>query len=640
MKQTKATLKTYFETGDRPTSPQFGDLIDSLWADEDFVHAAQQKYSFESLTSLVQQEKLVLGQKYTLSGYKTQYYVEGTNTTNKVKEITNTATVNGYGFYDPGLTDLEVGTSVEVVKLPAGYSGAIKTGDLTNVTISVFGFYIKFANGLHAVNGARFKYSLQRYSNITPDDKVLDANLKIMMQPNGVINTEVHDGTPYMQMTATENRVVPEEEIVLTAISKNQFSTQAESLTFSGELLEYDFTDTEIKNEDDIVIGTRKGLITRRISADKKIDINKDWRVQRYRRYKLEAEHWDNFVLNNAVDHSVYNLGTSNAVTAANVGLTDEHKYVLPFVEVKQFYQDFSNIGKIENVFLDGVDNAPGIAYGYRMETQEDDIYKIDAVAITANNGKDFFILPLDELSNPTDKVQAVIVKNLENTLFLNNSSQFAKENVIEVKITDGIADSTFIAGGKILSASENRVDGLSRITAVDNIKLTNKGKIANLLITATGVINNNGELNYLTFGGMPSNLGGVGVTYINVSFDDLCRIRNTMIGGKRVDSLFFNNVQTNKCLLAFNIGQYLKFSDSILFLTAIKHPGNFYTNNLSIDTIDKNIKKNKYGFYYDEISNAVGKNIFTNSLGDLLYQTIDAANNNTTALITVAKSK
>lgn len=640
MKQTKATLKTYFETGDRPTETEFCDLIDTFYAEEDFALAAQQKYSFESLALLVQQEKLILGQKYILSGYKTQYYIEGTNTSNKVKEIINTATVNGFGFYDPGLTDLKVGTPVEVVKLPTGYTGAIKEGDITNVSFTGFGIYIKFTNGLHAVNGASFKYSLQRYSNITPDDKVLDANLKIMMQPNGVINTEVHDGTPYMQMTAAENRAVPEEEIVLTAISKNQFSTQAESLTFPGELLEYDFTDTEIKNEDGIILGTRKGLITRRVSADKKININKDWRVQRYRRYKLEGEHWDNFVLNNAVDHSVYNLGTSNAVTAANTNITDNHKYVLPFVEVKQFYQDFSNLGETENVFLNGVDSAPGIAYGYRMETQEDDTYKIDSVAVTANNGKDFFILPLDEQSNPTDKVQAVMVKKLENTLFLNNSSQFAKENVIEVKITDGIANSTFIAGGKILSASENRVDGLSRITAVDNIKLTNKGKIANLIITATGVISNNGELNYLTLGGMPSNLGGVGVTYIDVSFDDLCRFRNTMIGGKRVDRLFFNNVQTNKCLLAFNIGQYFKFSDSILFLTAIKHSGSFYTNNLSIDTIDKNNKKDKFGFYFDEISNTVGKNIFTNSLGDLLYQTIDGANNNTTALVTVANAK
>jgi len=211
MKQTKATLKTYFETGDRPTEPQFCNLIDSFWADEDFVLAAQQKYSFDSLNSLVQQEKLVLGQKYILSGYKTQYYIEGTNTTNKVKEITNTATVNGFGFYDPGLTDLKVGTPVEVTKLPTGYTGVIKLGDVTNVTAYVFGFYIKFANGLHVVNGARFKYSLQRYSNVIPDDKVLDANLKIMMQPNGVINTEVHDGTPYMQMTAAENIVVPEE---------------------------------------------------------------------------------------------------------------------------------------------------------------------------------------------------------------------------------------------------------------------------------------------------------------------------------------------------------------------------------------------------------------------------------------------
>ena len=190
---------------------------------------------------------------------------------------------------------------------------------------------------------------------------------------------------------------------------------------------------------------------------------------------------------------------------------------------------------------------------------------------------------------------------NLENTVFLNSNSQYSTTNRIEVNITDGISYSTFSTGCKVFSSSENRINGLSRITAIDSVILNNKGKIENLHILTTGKLNNNGDIKFVTIGGMPSNATAYGVTYIDVNFDDACRMRNTMIGGKRVDRMFFSNVQTNKCLFVFSRGQYLRVSDSIMFLTAVKHSGDFYTNNLNIDTTGINANKNTYGFYMKE---------------------------------------
>jgi len=664
MKQTKTTLKTYFETGDKPTEEQFCDLIDSMITENDLAANSEREFTHTDLQSLVNEKKLVIGQKYILSGYQTKYYIEGTNTSNIEKIITNTGVVTGYGFYDPPLLDIKHGSEVIVMTLPTDYSGAVQVGDTTTVNAYYAGSYLKFANGLQTIIGATFKYSLPRYTSITKDATVIDSNSKIMMQAGGVINTIVHNGEAYMQMTAEENPAVPTEKIVVTAISEAEFSTQAESITHLGELLTYDFTDTQIKNEDGVVLGERMGLITRRISANKKIDINKDWRVQRYRRYKMTDADWQNYLLANSSTDDVYKLGSNNGITAANINITDTHKYVLPYIEEKKFYQDFSKLGTSTNIFLAGTSSPGHIAYGGRMEVDNDDVYKQTVIASAVDNGKDLFIIPfvqpeigivsenektatattkpmlIETKLNVVENLDAFIAHNLENTVFLNSNSQYSTTNRIEVSITDGISYSTFSTGCKVFSSSENRTNGLSRITAIDSIILNNKGKIENLHVLTTGKLNNNGDVKFVTIGGMPSNATAFGVTYIDVNFDDACRMRNTMIGGKRVDRMFFSNVQTNKCLFVFSRGQYLRVSDSIMFLTAVKHSGDFYTNNINIDTTGLNANKNKYGFLYEAIPSISGKHVFTNLQGDLVYQVIDGTNNNSTQITTLITAK
>ena len=59
--QTRSVLKTYFETGDKPTAAQFGDLIDSaLMANaaalvfESFTAVANTIYTIETLQAQLQ----------------------------------------------------------------------------------------------------------------------------------------------------------------------------------------------------------------------------------------------------------------------------------------------------------------------------------------------------------------------------------------------------------------------------------------------------------------------------------------------------------------------------------------------------------------------------------------------------------
>jgi len=54
MKQTRSTLKTYFETGDRPTELEFIDLIDSMVLDEDLAGESTTEYSYSDLNTLIE----------------------------------------------------------------------------------------------------------------------------------------------------------------------------------------------------------------------------------------------------------------------------------------------------------------------------------------------------------------------------------------------------------------------------------------------------------------------------------------------------------------------------------------------------------------------------------------------------------
>jgi hypothetical protein len=70
------------------------------------------------------------------------------------------------------------------------------------------------------------------------------------------------------------------EVIVLTAIDVDKFSSDAESLTYIGDKLAYDFNDNKIVDENGTFITSRNGFVLRRINLEIQLILIQDWREQ------------------------------------------------------------------------------------------------------------------------------------------------------------------------------------------------------------------------------------------------------------------------------------------------------------------------------------------------------------------------
>ena len=139
----------------QPTALQFtssSNLLEATFADGsqknveiDFV--AQGTY--EELNILKENNELKVGKNYLLLDYQTEYYIEGTNTSEIIRDEQVIQETSGFAFFNPPLEDLFIGASVTVTELPVGYVGGILVGDVTTVT-SYFtnGAFIKFANAM------------------------------------------------------------------------------------------------------------------------------------------------------------------------------------------------------------------------------------------------------------------------------------------------------------------------------------------------------------------------------------------------------------------------------------------------------------------------------------------------------------
>lgn len=592
------------------------------------------KVTFDELVDLQDNKELVIGGQYVLIDYEHKYYIENSMTGQIENELENIQIVSGFAFFDPPLSDIGLGDPVEVTELPSGYTGSIQVGDIT--TISQYfsgGFFVKFANGLHNVVGIKFKYAIDRFDVATSlnGQTITDGGGKNVMTPLGVINTDVHDGTAYMDMTAQENKSVVTEELALTAISDCEISLEAESLTYVGDVVTYDFNDREVKNANGVVIGTRKGFVKRRVNQNLGIDVDKDWRAQRYRRYKVEdTTAWNNYILNNSVDNSLYLMGGSNAFSVSNDNITEEHKYIMPSVENKDFYQDFTKTGTESNVFLTGQATAPAIVYGGRFESAGQEEFRQDLITLTPENGKDFFIFSLDDNYEPLPNVAFVNINSLQNTVFLNLPFQYGESGDLRVDITDGITTSTFMTHPLITSTSKLVAASLISITALDLFYLTNNGLLSNINCLGSSEINNGADVIFLTIGSFRQSVTAFGVSYVSLFMDETTLLRNVIIGGKRVDNLKFSNYIGIKLLAGWSRGQYNTFVNSSSYLTAIKANLDAMNNVFTVDTgTNQNAKKSLFGYYYDTFTVQFGRQIFGNNLGDMLYNVIDGNNFN-----------
>ncbi len=619
MKKTKQELKTYFETGDKPTEQEFCDLIDSFLhldnvQNEVDTYFNDNKYSYDDLLVLKNKNALVTGRKYIISDYISEYYIENTNTSPIEKEETIEGLVSATAPFDPPLPT-PVGTKIIITYLPADYEGPIKIGDRTEISANFSeGYYLKFANGLQNVLNARFSYSVPRYEFIEVNAVILDNYGKVVMQPDGVINTKVHDGRDYLDMTSEENQPPPIEAIVVTAISEDTFSPYAVSLTFEGDVLEYDFDNRSIQNEDGKEIGKRRGLVTRRINRSLDIDIDKDWRAQRYRRFKIHDDNlWKLFTLN----QKLYLSNEAHIATLANENVTDDHRYILPAIENKEFYLDFTN-GENEDPFLNGEEVAPNLRFGDRLD--DTSRFMQTVVVNEPTSAKDITLLPLEGKYEPID-VEKCVIKKSGNTVFRDLQEQIGNYSGHHVEI-DEIYSSTILTTSRIKSVDTSY--GIYSLLSMDRLILFNNGQIENLINFGYNLVRNSGRLTKILLGAMPGSKGSVGVSYMSYDFDATTFLRECILAGKRVDLWSFTNVQAKNALMIQRLGAHIQTYNSMIYLTCFRDDGSRESVQYRLVNFkNKNVNTGLYGYTYhvmEDASSDIDASL-TSTKGDLFYE-------------------
>ena len=394
-------------------------------------------YNYQDLMVLVADAGLERGRKYVIVDYLHKYSIAGANSSGLIRNQETYQYAYGYATFGYYIYDMPVGRQVIVTYLPEGYAGAIQVGDVTTVTANSQNWYFQFANGMHSINGLGFKYYLSRYNTIPEGAEILDDNGKPVMMPGGVINTDVHDGTPYMDMTAEENFAILPEQLLLTAKDSGTFEEEVLSLTYPGDVVKYEIDWTEITNDNYEVIGTRPGFITGRKNESLGIDIGMCWRNAKFRRWQLDLESRTK-LLNQHLDVNTTQLGYQGKwlYTAGKRKVT----------EPQYFYLAQLPEGKLSNLNA----NAQWSEFDYNPESLA--------------NAKDFPIFPLNSERNPhTGHVNGVKIKNIGNTVF----QQLPSENTFKLNAEfESIYSSTFVGSANL----QDPLGFITRATVLDSL--------------------------------------------------------------------------------------------------------------------------------------------------------------------------
>lgn len=604
--------------------------------------------SYSELTALVNSSGLTVGNRYILNDYKTIYQINGSNSRDRTQTYPIVGSAGAYSrFNNVPSTIAADGDTVLCVYAPVGAS--ISAGTYLSI-VDYFNIgYISFNPQLTGSNniGVQIEFSKPRYPNIPSNIVINDITGKPVLKPYGVLNTEVHDGTQYMSMSASENTAPKTETLILTAIATNAFSRDAESITYPGDKLTYDFTNNKIYDENLTQIGTRNGFILRRTNLNESISINYDWREQKFRRYQLDDTNWNGIILNKSGSglsgtsgSTIYSMGGINYCTVTNPTISNNHKYLLSEPYIANFYTDLAKT--VADPFISGTTSVPTVDIGERFNSVSPSIYNVDVslplyifsgLTVTGTTlAKDFTIIPL--LNNyPTSNVSTVKINSLTDTVFLDNSNRYGNSARIFVNSMNGtLSNSTFTTSANIVNYGT-----LINIKSLESMSISNYNYISNLVLMANGGLINYGRIFNSTFG---NGYIGASVNEFSTYFvSSTSIILNSIFGGNRIDTFTFNNFNVNSSIF-INKTSGVSTMSGKMYLTQYKNNATTYGSEIKLNTfVNQKPNKGYYGYVYD-----FGTNLYDLELNNfnynknLTYENIDASG--TTSIVLVVSGK
>jgi hypothetical protein len=594
-----------------------GDVVEVDLTQLDTVYQG----TYAELQVLIDTNELIVGNKYILNDYKTIYQIGYSNTDDIIERHRINGNSGGYAFFSSGISSssLKNGDVVRIDSLPIGYSGTKFVGQAFTVSDFFNSSYILFSPQLNET-GIVIRINNQRYPNVTSASTILDIYGNVIMKPGGVLNTSVHNDLVYMNMSAIENPSPKVEELILTAIGTNQFSIEAESLTYKGDRLLYYFDNKTIIDENGNVIGTRNGLVQKRDAFNLGISVNKDWRVQRYRRWKMEDVDWSGFTL----QQDLYKVNNTNICTTVNNTIGDAHKYILISPYNKNFYIDFYS-SAITNPFLSGTTSAPSVDAAQRLGNDLAPEYsKTITISLSGlTSAKDIHIFPILN-EKPTSLVSSFKVPILSNSIFQTNSQRYGSSGSISVDMLGGIYNSSFMTGLTIVGAQSASLVEVRGIDAC-SLSISDDASISKVNLLSFGNIEMGGIFYNTTFGSSRSGTND----YTSMRFDGTTHVRNSIFGGIRTDYMKFEDLQCNKFLCMIWYGGANRISGNI-YLTQLQTTANVWGADINLKTyVNRNPKTNRFGYYYSVVGEILNDLYVDNYNGqrDLVHVSSDSLN-------------
>ena len=349
------------------------------------------------------------------------------------------------------------------------------------------------------------------------------------------------------------------------------------------------------------------------------IDINKDWRSQKYRRYRSTNTLFDRYKLL----EEVYKVQTPFGVTYSVGGMvntlysSEGHRYTLLDLENENHFNDFTNGDSNSNIFTLSVSTTNVDPINIMTLNPEIYRYSMSFDLTTSDlNFKDFNIIPLDNTYTPTDFVDFVKVKDLDNTIFLTNNKNFGLSSPIYVDSEySSIKYSTFLTGSRIINSQRGI---MTKCLTFDTSIINNNGILNSVKIMSNNWINNSGSEIFNTVFGSAAVSQGALPQFFELHISDDCKIYNSIISSNYTTNLRISDSNMSCCF--FNIG--ISYLSKIRFnghLTAFRE--GTYDVNTPIRNIDLDIntgfsknpnKVNSYGYNYKLVN--TGGTLFANN--------------------------